>query len=71
MPPHDPGGGTGLACIALDGDAALVAGGRITAFDRVPSFRFGRRFSDAVYAPEDLIALRIAQERLAEPAGGR
>lgn len=59
--------------LGLEAEAfrALVAEGRITAFDRVPSFRFGRRFSYAVYAPEDLIALRIAQERLAEPVGGR
>lgn len=47
---------------------ALVAAGRIGAFDRVPSFRFGRRFSYAVYAPEDLIALRLVQGSVVEPA---
>jgi hypothetical protein len=61
--------------LGLEAEAfgALVAENRIAAFDRVPSFRFGRRFSYAVYAPEDLIALRDASERkpVAEPASAR
>lgn len=40
---------------------ALVAAGGLVAFDRVPSFRFGRRFSYAVYAPEDLIGLQLSR----------
>ena len=54
--------------LGVEAFRALVAAGQISAFDRVPSFRFGRRFSYAVYAPEDLIALRILQGSVVEPA---